>query len=254
VGGHRAALVRRAAGLRFGLVPLVFEVLPGSAGSYNPLVTSLMVAGAAALFGIDKLFNYSSGWMRYVRTGLAVSTALSEFEFEWQIARSAWTSAEPSAEQAADLLARCNAFAARVNAIVAEETTAWIAEFQASLAHLGETVKAAEARASAAEARRAEEARTGALNVTVRHGGKAWSAPIRLQVGRSKLEPHSGPTVALTDLPAGPRKLAAEALASGRLYRGELAVDVVAGKTSPATLELALVEAPAASADARHAS
>lgn len=220
-----------------GLVPLVVEVAPGTL-TWNPLVTSLLVALAAALFGLDKFFNYSSGWMRYVRTELALRTALGDFEFEWQINRATWTSAEPNPEQVADMLARCSAFAARINAIVTEETNAWVAEFQASLSQLGESVKAAEARVEAAEARRLEAAQTGALNVTVRHEGNVWAGPIRLQVGQSRLEPRTGPTVALTDLPAGPRKLLAEAVVSGKLYRGEIAVDVVAGRTSPATLEL----------------
>lgn len=220
-----------------GLVPLVVEVAPGQR-TWNPLVTSLLVALAAALFGLDKFFNYSSGWMRYVRTELVLRTALSDFEFEWQINRAAWTSAEPTPEQVADMLARCSAFAARINAIVTEETNAWITEFQASLSQLGESVRAAEARVEAAEARRIEAAQTGALNVTVRHEGNVWAGPIKLQVGQSRLEPHSGPTVALTDLPAGPRKLLAEAVVGGKLYRSEMAVDVVAGRTSPATLEL----------------
>ena len=225
-----------------GLVPLVVAVAPGET-EWNPLITSLMVAMAAALFGLDKFFNYSTGWMRYVRTDLALRTAMGSFEFEWQIARSGWSTAQPTAEQAAELLARCAAFADRINAIVAEETNLWIAEFQASLAQLGESVRAAEARVEAAEARRLEAAQTGALNVTVQHEGKVWAGPIKLQVGKSKLEPYSGPTVALTDLPAGPRRVAAEAVMGGTLYRSELAVDVVAGRTSPATLELAAVGA-----------
>lgn len=231
-----------------GLVPLLaaLQWLPApDQGGLDPLVTSFMVALAAALFGLDKFFSYSSTWMRYVRTGLAVRTALGEFEFEWQLSRAAWQSPEPTAEQAADMLARCSAFASRVNAIVAEETNAWITDFQASLSHLGESVRTAEARVEAAEAKRVEAAQTGALNVTVRHDGKVWSGPMKLQVGRNKLESYSGPTVALTDLPAGPRRIAAEGIVAGKLYRAELAVDVVPGRTSPATLELAAVEAPA---------
>ncbi|WP_420129827.1 SLATT domain-containing protein [Longimicrobium sp.] len=129
-----------------GLLPLISALLPpvGSPPSrleINPLYTSLAVAVAAALFGLDKFFNYSSGWMRYVKTDLALRTAIGEFELDWQIARAAWGAAEPTLAQTADMLARCKAFAARVNAIESEETNLWIAEFQASLAQLGESVK-----------------------------------------------------------------------------------------------------------------
>jgi hypothetical protein len=225
-----------------GLVPLAVEVLPDTrAPGFNPLVTSLMVAGAAALFGIDKFFNYSSGWMRYAKTGLMLRNALSEFEFEWQIHRAAWAAAEPTMEQVAETLARCGAFVSRVNAIVAEETNAWIAEFQASLAQLGESVKAAETRVEEAEAKRAAAALTGAVNLVVQHDGKAWSGPIQLRVGKNPEQERNGPTVALDELPAGPRKVQAQVVTGGKLYRGEMNVEVVAGRISTATLAVALV-------------
>ncbi|HST58619.1 MAG TPA: SLATT domain-containing protein [Longimicrobium sp.] len=221
-----------------GLVPLVAAVFPPPTGrEFNPLVTSLMVALAAALFGIDKFFNYSAGWMRYVRTGLTLRTALSEFEFEWQISRAAWTAPEPTTEQTGEMLSRCNVFAARINAIVTEETHAWIAEFQASLAQLGESVKAAEARVEAAEAKRIEAARTGALNVSIKHNGETYAGPFRLRVnGDAQGRVFVGPNVALVDLPAGPHKLAAEVSAGGTVHRGEFSVDVVPGRTSEASV------------------
>lgn len=230
-----------------GLVPLAIQVAPDArAPGFNPLVTSLMVAAAAALFGIDKFFNYSSGWMRYARTGLTLRTALSEFEFEWQIHRAAWSGSEPTAQQTAETLARCGTFVARVNAIVAEETNAWIAEFQASLSQLGESVRAAETRVEQAEAKRAAAAQTGALNLVVQHDGKTWAGPLKLRVDGEPEQARSGPTVALDRLAAGPRKLWAEAVISGKLYRGELNVAVVAGQVATATLPIVPAEdAPA---------
>lgn len=132
-----------------GILPLISTLIDDtgtSAPIIDPLWTSLAVAVAAALFGLDRFFNYSSGWMRYVRTDLALRTAISEFELEWQIARAAWGAPEPTLAQTADMLGRCRAFAVRINAIEAEETNLWIAEFQASLARLGDTVKAEEPR------------------------------------------------------------------------------------------------------------
>lgn len=233
-----------------GLIPLIVQVFPvKGAPPLHPLATSFMVAMAAALFGFDKFFNFSTGWMRYVKTDLALRTALDEFEFEWQIARSAWTAPEPTPEQVADMLARARTFATKVNTIVTEETNVWITEFQASLAQLGESVQAAEARVQADAAKRAEAAKTGALNLTVKHDGKIWAGPIKLQVGKEGSQDVSGPTVALTELPVGPRRLAAEVFVGGKLYRGEIAVDVVAGQTSRALLDVVAFEAPAPPAE-----
>lgn len=159
-----------------GLLPLVSALLPpvGSPPSkleINPLYTSLAVAVAAALFGLDKFFNYSSGWMRYVKTDLALRTAIGEFELDWQIARAAWGAAEPTLAQTADMLARCKAFAARVNAIESEETNLWIAEFQASLAQLGESVKTEKPREEPRPDPTPAEARKVPADVT---GGKMF--------------------------------------------------------------------------------
>ncbi|HEU0014943.1 MAG TPA: SLATT domain-containing protein [Longimicrobium sp.] len=224
-----------------GLVPLIVEVLPvKGAPPFDPLVTSFMVALAAALFGLDKFFNFSSGWMRYVKTDLAVRNALDEFEFEWQIARSTWTASEPAPEQVADMLKRCQAFASRINALVTEETNVWITEFQASLAQLGESVKAAEARVEADAARRAEAAaQAGALNVSVKHNGNTHVGAFRLRVDNDPDgKVYVGPNLALVGLAPGPHKLQAEMEEGGKLHRGEVSVDVVSGKTSQAEVEV----------------
>jgi hypothetical protein len=160
-----------------GLLPLVSALLPPMGTppvkpEINPLYTSLAVAVAAALFGLDKFFNYSSGWMRYVKTDLALRTAIGDFELEWQIARAAWGGAEPTLEQTADMLARCKAFAARINAIESEETNLWIAEFQASLAQLGESVKTERTREEPARDPAAAEARK--LPADAVTGGKVF--------------------------------------------------------------------------------
>lgn len=226
-----------------GLLPLISNLMEGGTlkdPAINPLYTSLALAVAAALFGLDKFLNFSTGWMRYVKTGCALRTALSEFEFEWLISRAAWAGPEPTAEQAADMLARCKAFGTRVNTIVADETNVWITKFQASLAQLGESVKAAEARVEADAAKRAEAAQTGALNVVVRHDGKTFAGPIRLRVNDNQ-GVYLGPNVALVGLPAGPNRLAAEFEENGKTHRGEISVDVVPGKTSPASVETAAV-------------
>jgi cytochrome c556 len=221
-----------------GLLPLISELWKPLA--VNALATSLCVAVAAALFGLDKLFNYSTGWMRYVQTDLLLRTALAEFEFDWQLGRLAWASNQPTPEQANQMLTRCKEFAARINAIVSEETNVWITEFQASLAQLGESVKTAEARVAADTAKREEAAKAvGALNVTVKHNGQTYGGKFKLKVNNEqdgKL--YVGSNIALVGLSAGPNKVEAEFTDGGKVHRGEFAFDVEAGKTQ--TVELAV--------------
>lgn len=224
-----------------GLLPLISELWNSLA--VNALATSLFVAVAAALFGLDKLFNYSSGWMRYVKTDLLLRTALEEFELDWQLARIAWTSPHPTAEQATQMLTRAKEFAGKINTIVSEETNVWITEFQASLAQLGESVKAAEARVAADTAKRDEAAKAvGALNVSVKHNGVTYAGEFKLRVNNEPSGTYIG-TAALVGLKAGPNKLEAQVEDGDKKHRGEFAFDVEAGKTQKVELDVA----PAAS-------
>lgn len=254
----RAAMALRASTVLLlsasGLIPLAVAIFPKpGARPFNGLIISFVVALAAALYSLDKFFNYSSGWMRYVKADLALQAALSEFEFDWQISRAAWTSSEPTSEQLSEMLDRCKTFAAATKAIVAEETNRWMTDFQASMAYLGESVKAAEARIEAVEVRRAEaeakrveaeakraeaEAQKGALNVSVKHNGQTYAGPFRLRVDNDpKGKVFPGPNAALADLRPGPHRLAAELTTSeGKKYVGELNFDVMAGKTCEASV------------------
>ena len=226
-----------------GLLPLISELgekLPAKdAFVIDPLVTPLFVALAAAVFGFDKLFNFSSGWMRYVKTDILLRTALEEFELDWQLARLEWTTQHPTPDQAAQMLTRCKEFAAKINTIVSEETNVWITEFQASLAQLGESVKAAEARVAADTAKREETAKAvGALNVSVKHNGVTYAGEFKLRVNNEPSGKYVG-TAALVGLKAGPNKLEAQVEDGDKVHRGEFAFDVEAGKTQKVELAVA---------------
>ncbi|HEY0023311.1 MAG TPA: SLATT domain-containing protein [Longimicrobium sp.] len=228
-----------------GLLPLISELGQKLDKPFqiSPLFTSLAVAVAAALFGFDKLFNNSSGWMRLIKTDLLLRTALEEFEMDWQLARLAWTGPQPTSEQASQMLTRAKEFAARINTIIAEETNVWITEFQASLAQLGESVKAAEARVAADTAKREEAAKAvGALNITVKHNGATYAGEFKLRVNNEQSGKFIG-TAALVGLKAGPTKVEAEYTdtATAKVHRGEFAFDVEAGKTQ--NVELPVITA-----------
>jgi hypothetical protein len=117
-----------------GLLPLITELLaPGSAKSaINPLYASLAIGVAAALVGFDRWFGFSSGWMRYVTTSMAIRTALEAFEMDWTCARAALRGAAPTPEQIESMLTRCKEFAAKLNAQVTDETNPWVQEVPAS--------------------------------------------------------------------------------------------------------------------------
>lgn len=149
-----------------GLVPLIKATF--SAASIAAVVPNsldfgqlgyLIIAVGAGLIALDKFFGYSSGWIRYITTALAIERSIDEFRLEWARATAALQGNQPTAEQLDRLLQLCKDFAVSVRSQVEQETKAWVLEFQSNLADLEKSLKA---RAEEAKAPAAKRAATGA--------------------------------------------------------------------------------------------
>src|SRR5262249_19437017 len=66
-----------------GLLPIVGGLLPKIQSLSKPLWPSLLLGIAAALFGLDKTFGYSSGWARYVLTATNIRKVAEDFRMDW---------------------------------------------------------------------------------------------------------------------------------------------------------------------------
>ena len=54
----------------------------------KPAWSSVALAIAVAMVGLDRFFGFSSAWARYMATGQAILAALNEFRLDWQQASS----------------------------------------------------------------------------------------------------------------------------------------------------------------------
>jgi hypothetical protein len=128
-----------------GLLPVIGYLfkghIPGGLQLSDGLWASLLLGVAAALFGLDKAFGYSSGWARYVLTATNIRRALEEFRMDWaELMVKAGT--PPTAEDAALLIERAKKFRVDVESLVRQETKDWVMEFQSSMAQMEKDVAA----------------------------------------------------------------------------------------------------------------
>ncbi len=131
----------------FGLL-LFGTALPLLAGlSDNPgtrlLCTQIAITllAAAGLFQLaDKIFGWSTGWMRYVTTVTAMESATTSFDIEWAKHLLSKISPPDNADVQA-LFTIAETFERELDKLQSEETKGWIAEFNAGLSLLDSAIK-----------------------------------------------------------------------------------------------------------------
>jgi len=120
----------------------------GAAGS--AVLPSVLLGIATGAIALDRFFGYSSGWMRYITTALALEKSLSEFRLEWTRHIARLRGGPPAEPQLDQLILTCERFSLAVRSQVEQETNAWVIEFQSNLSHLERELQC-----------RADEARSG---------------------------------------------------------------------------------------------
>jgi len=125
---------------------------------------------AGAIYGYDKLFGLSTGWMRYIVTQMALEKALKEFQYDWLILR-AQLQKQPAkyAVDSRTLLQKVRDFTSQVESLVKQETDAWVLEFQNNLSQLEKVLKA-----------EAETRKSGSIKVIVSNAQEFSPVGIRL--------------------------------------------------------------------------
>jgi hypothetical protein len=109
----------------------------------RPGIATILALAAAALLLLDRFFGASTGWVRYISSGLALNDLRDEFEAMWRLETAAWGDAEPNIDQTKHTVTVLQGFITRVNDIVRAETEAWKAEFQSALQQVEEYAKTA---------------------------------------------------------------------------------------------------------------
>jgi len=108
-----------------GLVPLIKATFPVTSIAavvptgfdFGQLGYLLIALGAGAI-ALDRFFGYSSGWIRYITTALAIERSVDEFRLDWARSVAALQGNQPTAEQVDGLVQRCKELAVGVRAQV----------------------------------------------------------------------------------------------------------------------------------------
>jgi hypothetical protein len=131
-------------------------------------------ATAAACVAADKFYGFSSGWIRYMKTQMALEGALTDLRYDWIALLSKVATQQPTGDQIQGMLQKMKDFVVLVRTQVQQETDAWVLEFQANLADLTNTVKA-----------QRDAQKPGSAQVTVSNA-KDFDGGVKVQLDQSE--------------------------------------------------------------------
>jgi hypothetical protein len=225
-----------------GLVPLVLPIVvlfaPWPKDHLPDLLslTALLAGLSVGCIAFDKLFGFSSAWMRFTTTQMDLRAKSDAFSIDW--ARECLRAgSKPTVTDVLTSLDVLAAFLASINEVVRSETQSWVAEFRGVLADLEKSVEAAQTTAAAKAAAR------GSLEVRVLDMTALDERKWTLQVGGQDPVERIGATSAVaTDLAPGQVAIIVSAKVSGKSVSLERVANVEAGKV--AVVELTVAPAP----------
>lgn len=116
----------------------VVQILGCSASFLHLGYIFIALAGIVVLF--DRSFGFSAGWMRFIETQMKLEQLLKEFRFEWTKAVARRVPEEQQEEQQQELLSKLLYFTNIVEALVIDETRAWILDFRKNLSEIDKMV------------------------------------------------------------------------------------------------------------------
>jgi len=166
---------------------------------------------ALALGGLlqvaDRIFGWSSGWLRYMTTVTAMENLTRKFELDWAryVLNRTGALNESATSQLFDLAKR---FEDDIVKLQSDETDKWVTEFNTGTALLGDLIKSQresgekaieEARAAFAAQQKAKQ--NGALELTLVH--KANVEPVTVAIDESSQEDFTGTVWSSLNVPPG---------------------------------------------------
>ncbi|HEX3048734.1 MAG TPA: SLATT domain-containing protein [Bacillota bacterium] len=100
----------------------------------------LSLAMAAAIFGFDRFFGLSTGWMRFIVTQMSIDRTLKEFQHDWIILSAQQVPCSANNNYLIPLQ-RVKDFTLQVENLAKQETDSWVIEFQSNISHLEKILK-----------------------------------------------------------------------------------------------------------------
>ena len=134
-----AILFVALAGIAPLAIPMISQGLQGPQGTPNGVdssklvnITYIFIGIAAFLIGVDKFFGYSSSWMRYITTQMALETLLAKFRYDWAI-ESVNACGKLDADACKPLLTLVQKLATDVQSKKEDEAAQWATELRNNL-------------------------------------------------------------------------------------------------------------------------
>ncbi len=218
-------------GIVGGLTPIVVGIYPQA---WIGQLGYALLALAAGAIAADRYLGISSGWIRYV----AIQRALADFRLDWSgllISVSDGAAGAAALERFLELVRQSQH---EVLKVVKEETQAWVAEFQSSLADLEKTLAAqkdaARANAEAAE-RAAALPQTGAIAIKL---SAMPSGETEVVIDGQRVGSFLGQPFGKTDITPGLHVIEVSGTKAAAPFRLSTIVNVKAGEVAAASFKL----------------
>ena len=125
-----------------GVIPILGEIYEkGDVPGLSPAWATFALAIAGLFVTLDRFGGYTSGWIRYIRTGQALSRLQSNFRIEWEHQRMILQGGQSDLAKVEEAIKHCRDFLDQVNLIVGAETDEWAQDFQKALIELEKRTK-----------------------------------------------------------------------------------------------------------------
>ncbi|WP_232293651.1 SLATT domain-containing protein [Stigmatella aurantiaca] len=200
-------------------------------------VASIFAALGASCIALDRLYGFSSTWMRYLAYLLELQTRLEMLQFGWT--RLALETRLVNSSKSEGLIASLNLLQnalSAVNQALKNETSEWVAHFTGALAEFEKSVTAR--REAAPMVLAVTPPSHGALKVQIAELDTLDNHRYELHLDEASQGEHTGATKAFTGLGPGQHLLRVTAKRKGNPVSSEDVVTITPGETTSVVLTL----------------
>ena len=125
-----------------GIIPILGEIFEDNGvPGISPAWATVALAIAGLFITLDRFGGYTSGWVRYIRTGQALGRLQSNFRIEWENQRLILQADKEDSIVVKQAIQLCRDFLDKVNLIVSAETDEWAQDFHKILVELEKKIK-----------------------------------------------------------------------------------------------------------------
>ncbi|MFI8179570.1 SLATT domain-containing protein [Actinacidiphila glaucinigra] len=122
--------LRAAAVLLVGLGTVAPVVAVGMGWTHLSIWGYGLIGLGASCLAVDRVFGFSSSWMRYLATAISLNRQLLQFQASWPAVEVKINSAPTDIEEFSKAVGEIAAFVDRVAEVMESETLSWVSEFQ----------------------------------------------------------------------------------------------------------------------------